>query len=130
VLLEGAGGLYVPLTREYTFLDFMNLLMCPIFVVSAARLGTINHTVLTVNALKQRGLYVAGLLYNRHFATDDFLARRSLEDIKRLTEVENVLVFPTIEGTIPGELVRETVTFLEKVLRERFDLDTGLALSD
>ncbi len=123
VLIEGAGGLYVPLTREDTILDFINLLMCPVFVVSAARLGTINHTVLTVNALKQRGLFVAGLLYNWHFATDEFLARKSLEDIRRLTGVEDILEFPTIREHIPEELLEEVVSFLKKVTTPRFDFN-------
>jgi len=96
VLVEGVGGLYVPLTREYTVLDLLNFLMCPVVVVSAARLGTINHTVLTIKTLKARGLYVAGLIYNFHFATEEFLARRSLEDIKRLTGIDQILELPSI----------------------------------
>ncbi len=115
VLIEGVGGLYVPLTKDFTVLDFINLLMCPVFVVSAARLGTINHTTLTINTLKQRGLFVAGLLYNWHFATDEFLARKSLEDIKRLTGIEKVLPFPTIEEKIPEDLLARAVRFLEGI---------------
>ncbi|HHI97055.1 MAG TPA: dethiobiotin synthase [Thermodesulfatator atlanticus] len=121
VLTEGAGGLYVPLTAAYTIYDFINLVMVPVFVVSAARLGTINHTVLTLKALKQRGLYVAGLLYNLHFAEDEFLAQRSLADIKRLAGVENVLLLPTIKDEIPASLVEEAAGFLAKILsRPRF----------
>ncbi len=84
VLVEGAGGLFVPLTPEYTLLDLMSLTLAPVVVVSAARLGTINHTVLTLEALKARSLYVAALVYNYYFASDEWLARKSLEDIQRL----------------------------------------------
>ncbi len=84
VLVEGAGGLFVPFTPEYTLLDLMNLVLAPVVVVSAARLGTINHTVLTLEALKARSLYVAALIYNHYFASDEWLARKSLEDIQRL----------------------------------------------
>ncbi|OAQ21110.1 dethiobiotin synthase [Thermosulfurimonas dismutans] len=111
VLVEGAGGLYVPLTEDLTVLDFISLLMCPVLVVSAARLGTINHTVLTIKALKARGLYVAGLIYNLHFATDEFLAERSLEDIKRLAEIDQVLKLPNITDEIPS--IEALLSFVE-----------------
>ncbi|MDQ7082178.1 MAG: AAA family ATPase [Aquificota bacterium] len=71
--------------------------MCPVVVVSAARLGTINHTVLTVKALKGRGLFVSGIVYNRYFESDPFLAERSLADIKRLTGISTVLEIGDLE---------------------------------
>ncbi|OAG27143.1 dethiobiotin synthase [Thermodesulfatator autotrophicus] len=117
VLLEGAGGLYVPITREETFLDFISLLMCPVFLVSAARLGTINHTLLSINALKQRGIYIAGLIYNLYFSEDDIISRESLEDIKRLGEIEHVLIMPRIEDSIPQELALSAKEFLGNVLK-------------
>ena len=120
VLSEGAGGLYVPLTEDYTLLDFLSLIMAPVFVVSPARLGTINHTVLTVKALKQRGLYVASLLYNLHFAKDPFLAERSLSDIRRLTGLEHVFSFPTLKDEIPSSLAEEAAAFLREALSPRF----------
>ncbi len=125
ILIEGVGGLYVPLNQEYTVLDFINLLMCPVFVVSAARLGTINHTVLTIKALKQRGIHVAGLLYNWHFATDEFLARQSLSDIKRLTGIDNVLEFPTLPENLPPQLIDMAARFLERILRVPFNFSSS-----
>ncbi len=119
VLCEGAGGLYVPLTKDYTIYDFINLIMAPVFVVSAARLGTINHTVLTLKALQQRGLYVAGLLYNLYFAEDDLLAQRSLEDIKRLAGIEAVFPFPQIVGQVSADLAHKCAEFLRNILTSR-----------
>lgn len=64
VLVEGAGGLIVPLTREYTVLDLIKDLDVPVLVVARAGLGTINHTSLTLNILKSNKIKVIGILLN------------------------------------------------------------------
>ncbi len=116
VLVEGAGGVYVPLNEEETFLDFFSQVLAPVIVVSQARLGTINHTVLTVEALKRRGLFVVGLVYNLYGTNDDFIAQTSLQNIKRLTGIANILTLPSIDDQIPHTLLQETITFLKPFL--------------
>lgn len=61
-LVEGAGGILVPLTEHKTMLDFAAMLKMPILLVSANILGCINHTLLTVEAIKNRGLEIAGIV--------------------------------------------------------------------
>jgi dethiobiotin synthetase len=63
VLVEGAGGLLVPLTRDTYFLDLAARLELPILVVARNMLGTINHTTLTVTVAKQR-CQVSGIVLN------------------------------------------------------------------
>ncbi len=65
VLLEGAGGLHVPLTEELTFLDYLEQEACPLIVVSSPRLGSINHTLSVLELARNRGLTVLGVVYNR-----------------------------------------------------------------
>lgn len=64
VLLEGAGGVQVPLSGTYTTLDFLRERSLDSLVVTSPRLGSLNHTLLTVEALLERGLRVRGLVYN------------------------------------------------------------------
>lgn len=64
VLLEGAGGIRVPLRDRYTMLDLAAEGGFPTLVVTSPRLGSINHTLLTVDALMSRGVKVAGIAYN------------------------------------------------------------------
>jgi len=64
VLLEGVGGLYVPLTESLTLLDYMTDTGYPLIVVSSSRLGSINHTLLTLEAAHHRHLDVLGIIYN------------------------------------------------------------------
>ncbi len=64
LIVEGAGGVYVPLNAQHTMLNLMQRLNLPVIVVARTTLGTINHTLLTLNVLKQHGLTVAGLILN------------------------------------------------------------------
>ncbi|MEW5740572.1 MAG: dethiobiotin synthase [Myxococcota bacterium] len=62
VVVEGAGGVHVPLTPRHDVVDLIALLKLPVIVVARAGLGTINHTTLTVKALTARGLEVHGVV--------------------------------------------------------------------
>jgi dethiobiotin synthetase len=66
-VVEGAGGLYVPLIgTQFLVLDLIRWLRLPLLVVARAGLGTINHTALSVAAARQAGLAVAGVVINRY----------------------------------------------------------------
>lgn len=62
VVVEGAGGALVPLNEDETMLDLMARLDLPVVLVAADRLGAINHTLLTLEALRARGLQVLGVV--------------------------------------------------------------------
>lgn len=64
VIVEGAGGLLVPLTGRSTYLDLARRLDVPILIVAANRLGTINHTALTARVAAAEGVRVAGFVLN------------------------------------------------------------------
>lgn len=65
VLVEGVGGLAVPLTEDLLLADLVAELGLPALVVVANRLGCINHSLLTVEALRSRDIPVVGLVFNR-----------------------------------------------------------------
>ena len=64
VLVEGAGGLAVPLTEEVLSIDFAASCGWPLVLVTCGRLGSINHTLLSLEAAKARGMKVAGVVWN------------------------------------------------------------------
>ncbi len=78
VLVEGIGGLLVPVTssRE-TVADLFAAAQLPVLIVTRPHLGTLNHTALTVNVARARGLRVVGLVLNFHEMVADSLAVRS-----------------------------------------------------
>lgn len=64
LIVEGAGGLLVPLNQEATMLDLIQHLDIPVILVSNHYLGSINHTLLTVAQLKQANIPVKGIVFN------------------------------------------------------------------
>lgn len=73
VLLEGAGGLMVPLTTDLLSIDYIVEKKFPIILVSSGRLGSINHTLLSLEAIKQRHLELYALAYNLNDESQDAL---------------------------------------------------------
>ena len=65
VLVEGAGGFLVPLTEELLTGDLVARIGLPVLVVAANRLGCVNDALLTVEAVRRRGVALAGLVFNR-----------------------------------------------------------------
>ena len=65
LLVEGAGGFYSPLARGALNADLAGGLGLPVLVVAADRLGTLNHVLLTVEAVRMRGLALAGVILNQ-----------------------------------------------------------------
>ncbi|MGK0188787.1 MAG: dethiobiotin synthetase [Verrucomicrobiales bacterium] len=87
VLVEGAGGWEVPITRDFMVADLARRLELPVLLVVNNRLGALNHSILTAKAIAQKGLTCAGLLLNhvqieRHSAT--ITNRGILEDVLEL----------------------------------------------
>ena len=70
VLIEGAGGLMVPLTDDFMAIDYAATRGLPVSLVTNSRLGSINHTVLSLEAIMHRGLKLHSVLYNTWFDTD------------------------------------------------------------
>ena len=63
--MEGVGGVKVPITREYAVVDLIRDLGLPAVVVARYQLGTLNHTLMTVDTLKQNGIPVRGVVFNQ-----------------------------------------------------------------
>lgn len=71
VLIEGAGGLLVPLQEDMLTLDYIAQQNYPIALVTTGRLGSINHTLLSLEAIDKRGLRLHSLIYNHIDDTDE-----------------------------------------------------------
>lgn len=83
VLIEGAGGLMVPVTDTYTTIDYIAAEKLPAVLVTNGRLGSINHTLLSLEAIRSRGIRLAAVVYNRHFDTDAVIAADTLGFVRR-----------------------------------------------
>jgi dethiobiotin synthetase len=100
VLVEGAGGLCVPLIgTEFTVADLAIHLDLPLIIVARAGLGTINHTVLTIKWAQHLGLTVKGIIVNGCSATGpNRLEENNVNSIIRMTDVPVLGIIPQIPG--------------------------------
>ena len=64
LVIEGAGGVFVPVNDHASMLDLMRHFNFPVIIVTRGTLGTINHTLLTIHALRQRQIPIHGVVFN------------------------------------------------------------------
>ncbi len=64
IIAEGAGGIMVPLYKRYLFLDLIRELDLPLLIIARPGLGTINHSLLTIEAAQKKGIKILGLIFN------------------------------------------------------------------
>jgi len=101
LVCEGVGGFLVPLTTDYLVRDFAQDLGLPVVVVASPGLGTINHTLLTIEAVRGAGLEVAAVVLTPWPAPPSAMARSNLETIERLGSVA-VEMLPRLDLANPS----------------------------
>lgn len=74
VIIEGAGGLMVPLTDDFLTIDYVTSRNLPLIMVVNSTLGSINHALLSFEAIKSRQIEMPVVLYNTHFDSDPLIA--------------------------------------------------------
>ncbi len=83
VLVEGAGGLMVPLTPQLLTIDYVAAQGWPVILVTSGRLGSINHTLLSLEAIAARGIALHGIAWNsRDDGSDEVIATESRRFIR------------------------------------------------
>ena len=105
-IIEGAGGLLVPVNETQTMADWIACLALPVLVVARSGLGTINHTLLTLEALQARSLRVAGVMMIGEANADNRAA------IEKYGRVPVVAEMPFLTPLDPGLLAAWSVTHL------------------
>jgi dethiobiotin synthetase len=86
LLIEGAGGLMVPLTEQITWLDVISQLELSVVMVVGMRLGCLNHTFLTLHALKTHDIHIEGLIINQ-IDRNMLCYEENVDSIKRMTDM-------------------------------------------
>jgi dethiobiotin synthetase len=108
LLVEGAGGLLVPIASDFTMADLMAEMELPILVVARGTLGTVNHTLLTLEAIERRGLPLAGVVVShgpRRISgaeEENLVALRELLGTRLVGEIEPV----SPEASVPADAIR------------------------
>ena len=100
LVCEGVGGFLVPLTTRYLVRDLARDLGLPVVIVAAPGLGTINHTLLTIEAVRAAGLEVSSVVLNPWPAEPSQMEGSNLETIERLGSVP-VETLPKLDLSAP-----------------------------
>lgn len=99
LIIEGAGGLLVPINnRGFTIADLIKCLNQEVILISRHYLGSINHTLLTIEALKSRGIQIKGIIYNGQELP------HTVEIIEKISGVKTLFTIPDFE-TIDKESI-------------------------
>lgn len=116
LIVEGAGGLCVPIVRSRFYMyDLIKMLNIPVIIVSGNRVGTINHTMLTINTLKSMGIKIQGLVFNYLEQSCDKIGyeKDNISIIKEMSGIDNYMILKYGQEAFPQN---ELINFL--VLKE------------
>ena len=133
VLVEGAGGLLVPLSPDRLTADLVVSLAIPLLIVARVDLGTLNHTLLTVEAALSRGIPVAGVVLDQSRREVDSSARTNPGELRSLLEkpfhVPLLGTLPYLSELDPGDPAR-TRKLLAETIETNLAVDTLLERLD
>lgn len=124
VILEGAGGLFVPVDENLLMIDLIKLIGARPIIAARAGLGTINHTLLTLEALKGRGVEPFGivLIDSGETSTPKEMIDENIEAIEKVSGIEVAGVIGRIKDfSNPG---RECYPVLERIFRARAKINS------
>jgi dethiobiotin synthetase len=103
LIVEGVGGLLVPLTEDYTVLDLAVALALPLLIAARPGLGTINHTLLTLQAARAAGLQVRAVVLTPWPKQPSRMELSNRETIARMGKIE-VTILPLVAALDPATL--------------------------
>lgn len=104
LLVEAVGGLLCPVTENETVADLAATLGLPLVVVVRRSLGTLNHTLLTLEVARRRGLVVAGIVVNETERPCSLAEETNVEELERRIRVPLLAVVPHQEHAVQGEI--------------------------
>ena len=112
-IIEGIGGIAVPLTEQTLVSDFARELEVPVLIVAPSGLGTINHSLLTIEHLKARQIAVAGIVFVRSSVGELGLAEQTGPAVvAELSGIESFGIVPFCPGIQEAQSAETAVSFL------------------
>lgn len=123
LVVEGAGGVLVPILENYFFADLIQKWNAPTLIVSRLGLGTINHTLLTNHILKERGIKVLGVILNNTDGLGDIAAQTNPSILRKYLDVPVLGIFPHVKDLLKGNVDRERIA---EIFEENIDTDALL----
>jgi len=120
MIVEGIGGILVPLTENESIADFAKRANLPVIIVSTPTLGTLNHTLLTIMACKKLRLKIAGIILNKTSKKPDMVEQITAPILERLTNIKVLAQIPFSK--------RANYVSIGKLVEEKLDIEILLSM--
>lgn len=112
VLVEGIGGLMVPLNRKYTLLNFIKKTKLDVIIITTPRLGTLNHTLLTVKICELNSINVKGLIVNKMPSNPNIVELNTPRFLHELTNIPIIGTVPNLKNFRIGKKIFKSISDL------------------
>jgi dethiobiotin synthetase len=120
MIVEGIGGVMVPLTENEFIANFAKQANLPVIIVTTPKLGTLNHTLLTVMACKKFRLPIIGIILNKTSKNPGLVEQKTGSVLERLTNIKVLAQIPFSKGT--------NYVSIGKLLEEKLDIRMLLSM--
>lgn len=121
IIVEGVGGLMVPLTKDYFVANLIHEFGLPVLIVARGGLGTINHTLLTIDAATIRGFGIRGVIFNKMARVN--LSMAEITNPKVIHDLTGVPILGSLPELENVEVESCRYGNLREVFKQRIDLD-------
>ncbi len=98
VIVEGIGGVMVPINQKYNLVDFIKLTGLSIIIVTTPMIGTINHTLLTIQKCKDQNIPIEGIIFNKMPEKPNIVTESTPSFIEQLTKIPVLGTIPHYKG--------------------------------
>ena len=107
VVIEGAGGLYCPAVKGKLFADIIKDLNQEIIIVTTPDLGRINHTLMTIDCAKQKGIKIKGIVINSMPQKQTLSQENFIKELKMFTDIKILGVIPKIKNPTKENIIEK-----------------------
>lgn len=109
-IVEAAGGIYVPILRNnYYMFNLIQDLKLPVVLVCSSKVGAINHTMLTLEFLKTKGIPVQGIIFNNY--TDEFYEKDNIRVVLEASKINNFIIVKENQKIIEKNIINKFFNF-------------------
>ena len=112
VVIEGAGGLYCPAIKGKLFADVISKLNQEIIIVTTPNLGRINHTLMTIDCARQKGIKIKGIIINSMPENKTQSQENFIKELKMFCDIEILGVIPKMENLIKEDIIKTNYQIL------------------
>jgi len=112
VVVEGIGGIMVPINDKHYLIDFIKLTKLPLIIVATPKVGTINHILLTVKLCKDYCIPIKGIIFNKMSQKATIVEQKTPSFVNKLTKIPILGIIPSLKNIKYNDKLFERISSL------------------